>query len=563
MIQFVRPYRLQLVAAAMALIMAAVITLSLPWLFRYLIDEPSLLSVDAFPISLSIMIVLGFSLASSFRFFMVSWLGERVMNDIRKHFFSHAMGLDVAFHDRHHSSQLIARMMSDTLLIERVVGTSVSLALRNGILVLGSLVLLMMTSLSLTLLVISMVLAIMPLVIVIARWHKKASRQSQDDITENNASAAESFSGIKLFIASQTQSQEISRFNHAAESAFKSAITRIQSRAILTALVLAASLSMVVAVFIIGRMWHLTPGVLFQFSLYALLLATGLGSLSEVYGDVVRARCAFDRIQEILDVPMEPKQDPMDESVTINTLSLHQVSFQYEAREVEALHRIDINFKRGCTYALIGPSGSGKSSLFSLLSGYYSPSKGNICINGRKIDLVTWSKRSSYVVHVPQQANVFSRSLRDNFTCVKPDITDDEIWKTLKDVSLSDWAKELPHGLDTVFVEQGSDLSGGQRQRLGLARALCLNAEVILLDEPTNALDPKQSELIYALMHQHFKHAIRIVIKHQLHHMQRYDAILMLQDGRLVDSGTHDELIHKNQDYQQQWLLQKKNEEIV
>ena len=164
---------------------------------------------------------------------------------------------------------------------------------------------------------------------------------------------------------------------------------------------------------------------------------------------------------------------------------------------------------------------------------------------------------------LPQQANVFSWPLRDNFTCVKPDITDDEIWKTLKDVSLSDWAKELPHGLETVFVEQGSDLSGGQRQRLGLARALCLNAEVILLDEPTNALDPKQSELIYALMHQHFKHAIRIVIKHQLHHMQRYDAILMLQDGRLVDSGTHDELIHKNQDYQQQWLLQKKNEEIV
>ncbi|MGC6404172.1 MAG: ABC transporter ATP-binding protein [Candidatus Comchoanobacterales bacterium] len=553
MIKYIRRYRLIAFLALIFLILAAIITLSLPVFFRQLIDQSSI------PVLGSVIIVIGFSLASSLRFFTVSWLGERIMNDIRKDFFKHTMSLPISFHDQNHSGQLVSRMMSDTLLIERVVGTSLSLAIRNAILVIGSMFLLFITSWHLALLVLAIVAFMLPITLWIIKLYKQVARKSQDDLSNNNASAAESFSGIRLFKSYQTIDHEVSWFNVKAEQSFHSAVRRIRTRSILSAFVLSASLGMVLILFLLGTSWGITSGTLFQFSFYALILATGLGSLSEVYGDLMRATSAMARIQEVLDEQCVQSSLDFNSLIDIKTLTLNNISLKYAKHDVNALSDINLTFDAGKSYAIIGRSGSGKSSLFSVISGFYAPQHGDCKINGEKVDLTTWKERSQNIVYVPQETRIFSRTLRQNFLAVGHSITDNDILKALKQVDLMGWFQRLPDGLNTVLSELGDDLSGGQKQRIGLARALCLNPAIVLLDEPTSALDAQQAKAINMLFQQKFSHAIRIVIKHQWDSMQQYDNIIVLSNGRVLSQGTHDKLMRQCSEYQSQMDILKKN----
>jgi ATP-binding cassette subfamily B protein len=551
---FVFRYPLMLLGAFIALVSATAATLVLPVSVRFVIDNgfsatDSALIDQYFIAMVVVAAVLG--CASATRFYFVSWIGERVTADLRNDVYVHITKLSPAFFETTRTGEVLSRLTADTTLIKTVVGSSASIALRNLFMFVGSAFMLVLTSAKLSGFAALALPAIIIPVIVFGRLVRRLSRASQDRIADTSAHAAETLNAMQTVQAFTHEGADRKRFSDAVELSFIVAHRRILARAILTALAIILVFSGVVGLLRMGAHDVLTGdmsgGVLGQFILYAVLCATSIGALSEVWGDVQLAAGATERLVEILNVepqiwaPANPKVLPanVDGRVTFD-----KVKFSYPTRPNRAaLHEFTMDITAGETVALVGPSGAGKSTVFQLLPRFYDPQNGAIQLDGIDIaDLEPTELRKHFAI-VPQETVIFGTSVIENIRFGRPDATEAEVKAAAEAAYADKFVRDLPDGYDTQLGERGVTLSGGQRQRLAIARAILRDAPVLLLDEATSALDAQSEKWVQDALNKLMKGRTTLIIAHRLATVLKADRILVMEGGQVVASGTHESLL--------------------
>ncbi len=551
---FVLRYPMMLVGALVALVVATLSALIIPVAARYLIDQ-GFSATDTGVIDryfLAMMVVaIALGLASAIRFYFVSWLGERVTADLRRAVYDHVTRLSPAFFETVRTGEVLSRLTADTTLIKTVVGSSASIALRNFFMFIGSAAMLVFTSLKLS----SMAALALPLIIIpviaFGRLVRRLSRASQDRLADTSAHAAESLSAMQIVQAFTNEESDRQRYGGAVEASFMVARRRIFARALLTALAIVLVFAGVVGLLRIGAQdvmdGEMTGGLLSQFILYAVLCATSIGALSEVWGDVQLAAGATERLVELLDVepdiraPEHPKKlvQPVKGSLTFDG-----VSFYYPSRPRDAaLKNFSLHIEPGETVALVGPSGAGKSTVFQLLPRFYDRQTGTISVDGldiKELDPVDLRRAMSIV---PQETVIFGLSVYDNICFGAPQASYDSVVAAAKAAHAHDFIENLPKGYETQLGERGVNLSGGQRQRLAIARAILRDAPILLLDEATSALDAQSERLVQDALSSLMRGRTTLVIAHRLATVLQASRIIVMDQGQVVASGRHDELV--------------------
>jgi ATP-binding cassette subfamily B protein len=574
LLPFLAPYRARVAAAGIALLVAAVATLTVPVAFRQLIDigfaVRSLQAeaargghVDIWFLALfGVAVVL--ALGTATRFYFVSWLGERVTADLRAAVYASVLRQDPVFFETLRSGEVLSRLSADTTLIQTLVGTSVSMGLRNLVLFAGGLVMLLATSARLAgLIVVLLVLVILP-ILLFGRRVRRLSRASQDRIADSSALAGETLSAIQIVQAYAREAFEAARFREAAETAFRAAVRRTRARAILTAMAIVLVFGTIVFVLWLGAQavlqGRMSAGELTQFILYAGIVAGSVGALSEVMGDVQRAAGAAERLLELL--AAEPRirgpkgaaaslapalsdpPAPLSAAAPAAALSLEAVSFSYPSRLAEpALIDLDVRVEPGETVALVGPSGSGKTTVFALLLRFYDPQSGTVRIDGTDLRDLQPEALRQRIGLVSQDSVVFSADVLENIRYGRLDATDEEVRAAARAANVEEFVERLPQGYHTHVGERGVRLSGGQRQRIAIARALLKNPPLLLLDEATSALDAASEQAVQLALERAMHGRTTLVIAHRLATITGADRILVLDRGRLVESGTHAALV--------------------
>jgi ATP-binding cassette, subfamily B, bacterial len=561
LLPFLSPYKKQIFIAAIALVIAAASTLTIPYGFRQLIDlgftaaNPDHAShVNYYFLGLfGVSCVLAISTAA--RFFAVSWLGERVTADIRSAVYAHVVQQSPQFFETTQSGEVLSRLTTDTTLIQTVVGTSISMALRNILLLIGGLLMMLITSVKLTSIIIVMLLAVLVPIIVFARRVRKLSRASQDRIADASGLAGEILNAVSIVQAYTHEKIEAQRFGRAVEQAFTTAINRIRARSILTVMAILMIFGAIVFVLWLGA--HavmdggMSGGELSQFILYAAIVTGAVGALSEVIGDAQRAAGASERLMELLaerspiTSPLHPVALPVVGARCC--LQMHDVFFYYPSRpDTSALAALSLDIAPGETIAIVGPSGAGKTTLFQLLLRFYDPQAGNIALDGVNIkDLDLHTLRNAIGI-VPQDTVIFSANAMENIRYGKPEASDEEVIAAATLAAAHEFIERLPEGYQSFLGERGVRLSGGQRQRIAIARALLKNPPLLLLDEATSALDAESERLVQHALEAAMAGRTTLVIAHRLATVQRVDRILVLDQGRVVESGTHHDLVAQN-----------------
>lgn len=564
LVPFVTRYPGLLAAFTLFLVLASALTLALPAAFRVVVDcgfsgAPNTDICASFNSGGSLApyfiagIVVAFllGLASALRYYFISRLGERVVADLRRAVYDHLLGLSPGFYATTRTGEVLSRLTTDTTLIQTVVGSSISVALRTGATTIGALALMIVVSWQLAL----MVLAVGPLIILpialFGRRVQRLSRSSQDSLATASARASESLRAIETVQAFTREPEERAHFGGAVEATYAVALRRIRVRAFMTAVVFSVILSGLIAVLWFGavqvKAGNITPGAMTQFVMYAFVAVSGVGMLAETYAEVMRAAGATERLMEILAAKPDvaaPDAPKRLKTPVIGEISFEGVDFAYPARpEALALRRVSLEVKAGQTVALVGPSGAGKSTMFQLLLRLYDPQVGRVCVDGVGIaDLDPSALRETLSI-VQQNAPLFGGSAADNIRFGRTDASDEDIVAAAKAANAHDFIAALPEGYDTQLGEGATTLSGGQRQRIAIARAILRGAPILLLDEATSALDSESERAIQDAFERLSADRTTVVIAHRLATVLKADVIAVMEDGQIVDQGTHAELI--------------------
>ncbi|MBY0573388.1 MAG: ATP-binding cassette domain-containing protein [Undibacterium sp.] len=562
LLPFLSPYRRQFFLAGIALLIAASATLTIPYAFRQMIDlgfgkigEGGAHGIEnvnlTFLALFGVAVILG--VATAARFYMVSWLGERVTADIRSAVYSHVVEQSPEFFETTQTGEVLSRLTTDTTLIQTVVGTSISLALRNMLLFLGGLVMLFITSPLLSSIIIVMLALVILPIVLFGRRVKRLSRDSQDRMADASALAGEILNAMPTVQAYTHEKIEAKRFGLSVEHAFTTAMRRIRARSLLTMIAILLIFGAIVFVLWLGAHavvnGEMSGGKLGQFILYASIVAGASGALSEVFGEAQRAAGATERLMELLAVqspitsPTSPKALPQ---ASKNGASLHlqDIQFNYPSRpDTAALSHINLTVAAGETVALVGSSGAGKTTLFQLLLRFYDPQSGRILLDGEDVREVDLHSLRNTIGIVPQDTVIFSANAMENIRYGRPDASDEEVILAAKMAVAHEFIEKLPEGYQAFLGERGVRLSGGQKQRIAIARALLKNPRLMLLDEATSALDAESERLVQQALESAMQGRTTLIIAHRLATVQRADRIIVLEHGHIVETGTHATLI--------------------
>ncbi|HVY22597.1 MAG TPA: ABC transporter transmembrane domain-containing protein [Steroidobacteraceae bacterium] len=557
LLPFIRPYRGMLLLAALFLLVAAGAQLALPLAFRRLIDDGMALR-DAATINRYFVLFLSaailFGIFAALRFYMVSWIGERVVADIRAAVYQRIVRMDPAFFEVTKTGEVLSRLTTDTTLVQTVVGSSISMALRSIITLAGALIMLLITSASLTLIFVALLPVIVGPMLIMGRRVRKLSRTSQDRIADTSAMAGETLNAIQTVQAFQLETLNSTRFAAAVDDSFVTAVHRVRARSVLTALGTMLVFSAVTFVLWLGAHKVLsnvmTFGELSQFLMYSGYMAAAAAMLSEVWGDVQRAAGATERLIELytatpnIVAPAHPQELPQPGKGHIR---FDNITFNYPSRpDRSALQSFSLDVMPGETVALVGPSGAGKSTALQLLLRFYDPQHGQILIDGVDIATADPAAVRSRIALVPQDTVLFGTTARENIRYGRATATDAEIENAARAAAAHEFIMHLPQGYDTYLGERGTRLSGGQRQRIAIARAILRDPPILLLDEATSALDAESERLVQEALEKLMQNRTTIVIAHRLATVLKADRIAVLDQGRVVAIGRHEALIASN-----------------
>ena len=592
---FLAPYRARLALAFLFLCIAAASTLVVPLAFRQLIDHgfsatvaatpPAIEAANSTPSTMAshaaaalnsaamshvnlyflglFAVACVLALSTAARFYMVSWLGERVVADVRTAVYTRMLDQSPEFFETTRSGEVLSRLTTDTTLIQTVVGTSMSMGLRNAFLFVGGMTMLAITSLKLFAITLGLLLLVIVPIVVMGRRVRSLSRASQERIADSSALAGEILNAMPTVQAFTQESAEAARFHRTVETSFTTAVRRNRTRAGLTALVITLVFGAIVFVLWLGATavmaGTMSPGLLAAFVLYAVLTAGAIGGLTETWGDVLRAAGATERLMELLDAksfitsPATPvpvvkplrsaAADAGNGGVGI-AVEFDRVRFSYPSRlDTLALDDFTLAIAPGETIALVGPSGAGKSTVFQLLMRFYAPQGGSIRLGDTPIETLALADLRNALGIVPQDTVIFSADARENIRYGRPDASDDEIVAAARAAQAHDFIERLPEAYSTFLGERGVRLSGGQRQRIAIARAILRNPPVLLLDEATSALDAESEAAVRRALEAAMVGRTTLVIAHRLSTVQKADRIVVLDHGRIVEIGNHSQLM--------------------
>jgi len=559
---FLAPYWGRIALAGLFLVLAAVTTLVLPLALRTLIDQGFVSSDPGervmqmrqhFLALFAVGAALGIFSAS--RYFMVTWLGERITSDIKRAVYGHVLRQSPEFFETTQTGEVLSRLTADTTLIQTVVGTSVSMGLRNVIMAIGALAMLVFTNpLVMAQVLGGLVLLVLP-AIAYGRRVRRLSRASQDRIADSSAIAAEVLNAVPVVQSYTAESREADRFGDATENAFRTGERRIRARAVLVAFIITATTGALLwglyqgtQAVIDGR---ITAGHMGQTVVYVILLLSSVAALSEVYGDILRAAGATERMMELLQARSRIESPAQARALPVthagSHVKLQGVHFHYPSRpSLPALEDFTLEVAPGETVALVGPSGAGKSTVFQLLLRYYDPQAGHIELDGVKLQEAGLDALRERIGIVPQDSTIFSTSAMENIRYGRPGATDDEVMAAARAAHAHEFLQRLPEGYNTFLGERGVRLSGGQRQRISIARAILKNAPLLLLDEATSALDSDSERAVQAALEEAMKGRTTLVIAHRLSTVVNANRIVVMENGRIADVGTHAELMARN-----------------
>ncbi|WP_323813626.1 ABC transporter transmembrane domain-containing protein [Cellvibrio sp. NN19] len=567
LLDLLRPYRLRILFAFVALVVAAASVLLIGQGLRQVIDKGFVAGSAQwlnYALLGTLAVILVMSGATYARFYLVSWLGERITADLRRRVFAHLLKLSPAFFEQNRTGDVLSRLTNDTTQLETVIGSSVSMALRNALLLLGGLVMLAITSLKLTLLVLLAIPFVLVPIIMFGRRVRKLARATQDSVADVGAYTDEVVHEIRTVQAYGHEAESAREFNQRVEATFATGVNRIRQRALLVVAVITLVFSAVALILWVGG--HdvlngaISAGELSAFIFYAVIVASAMGTISEVIGDVQRAAGATERLVELLATPSalpisaNPTPLPMPAQ---GLVEMRNLRFAYPTRvDAPVFDGFNLRVNPGEKIALVGPSGAGKTTVFQLLQRFYDPLAGEILLDGVELKDADLQQVRERIALVPQDPVIFAASVRDNVRYARPDASDAEVIAACKAAFALEFIEQLPDGLDAYLGERGVRLSGGQKQRIAIARAILADRPILLLDEATSALDSNSEQVVQQALEVLMKNRTTLMIAHRLSTVVNADRILVLQQGKVVASGTHAQLLASSELYQQLARLQ-------